>query len=45
MGDFRRFWEKSYERLDIVLGELKQQQNTKEKRHGRSSRSNKDRKD
>ena len=46
IGDFRRFWEESYERLDIVLDELKQQQhNTKEKRHGRSSRSNKDRKD
>ena len=31
VGDYRRFWEESYERLDAVLDELK----AKEKRHGR----------
>ena len=37
IGDFRRFWEESYERLDLVLDELKTREKpTKEKRHGRS---------
>ena len=37
VGDFRRFWEESYERLDLVLDELKNKEKpTKEKRHGRS---------
>ena len=37
IGDFRRFWEESYERLDLVLDELKAREKpTKEKRHGRS---------
>jgi DNA-binding transcriptional ArsR family regulator len=37
IGDFRRFWEESYERLDLVLDELKtREKTTKEKRHGRS---------
>jgi DNA-binding transcriptional ArsR family regulator len=31
VGDYRRFWEESYERLDDVLEDMKQ----KEKRHGR----------
>lgn len=37
IGDFRRFWEQSYDRLDVLLEELKTREKpTKEKRHGRS---------
>jgi DNA-binding transcriptional ArsR family regulator len=36
IGDFRRFWEESYERLDLVLDDLKAREKTKkEKRHAR----------
>ena len=34
VGDFRRFWEESYERLDLVLDELK---NTRKNHEGEAT--------
>jgi hypothetical protein len=37
LGDFRRFWEESFDRLESYVEEMK----TKEKRNGRTSKSRK----